>query len=123
MSWDKIRHFTPSEFDSRDAPGSGIQSMSIKFVQMLDECRALAGIPFTINSGYRTQAWNKAVKGQPNSAHTRGLAADISAVTGREKFLILEAAIKVGFRRIGIYKTFIHLDNDKSLPQEVVWGP
>ena len=35
---------------------------------------------------------------------------------------VVRAAVKVGFKRIGIGRSFIHLDNDPSLPQPVAWG-
>jgi hypothetical protein len=33
----------------------------------------------------------------------------------------VRAALECGIRRIGIGKTFVHLDNDASLPQGVMW--
>ena len=33
-----------------------------------------------------------------------------------------DAALKVGFKRIGVGKTFIHLDDDMTLPQNVIWN-
>ena len=115
-----MKHFLLSEFDSPDAPGSG-SNMDRWFLQMIDEARGAAGIPFVINSGYRTPAHNAAVGGKENSAHQRGRAADIEAKTGAEKFRIVQAAIQAGFRRIGIGKTFIHVDNDGTLPNPAIW--
>jgi hypothetical protein len=34
---------------------------------------------------------------------------------------LVEAAIKAGFRRIGIGKTFVHVGVSKQLPQDVIW--
>jgi len=43
-------HFEISEFDSPDEIGSG-QYMQSSTLQMLDDARSIAGIPFKINSG------------------------------------------------------------------------
>lgn len=80
----QLRHFDVSEFDSKDLPGSGV-NMKIKFLKMLDAAREEAGIPFRVNSGYRTAARNAAVGGVSNSAHLSGWAADIAAGTLERK--------------------------------------
>lgn len=105
------RYFKPKE----------IINLKHELVSMLDEARHLAQIPFKINSGYRTPDENKKAGGEPNSAHLRGLAADIACSNSASRYKIINAALKVGFTRIGIGKTYIHLDCDKSLPQGVVW--
>ena len=87
--------------------------------QRFNLTRSIAGIPMVVNSGYRCEKHNKAVGGSANSAHLRG-AGDIKATTSKEKFLIVNAAIKAGFHRIGIYQNFVHLDDDDSLPDHVI---
>jgi zinc D-Ala-D-Ala carboxypeptidase len=116
-----MRYFNISEFDSPDLPSSGL-NMDPQFLGLLDQMREDAGIPFKINSGYRTLAYNATLKeSTPNSAHTRGLAADIAAPTGRDKWLIVDAAVKSGIKRIGIGKTFVHIDMDGTLPSPTIW--
>jgi zinc D-Ala-D-Ala carboxypeptidase len=117
-----FRYFKLSEFDSPDAPGSGEKFMDRDFVALLDRIRHRAGIPFRILSGYRTPAHNAKVKGVVNSAHIKGMAADIRALTTEDKKKIASAAAKEGIKRIGWGSTFIHLDNDPTKPQNVVWG-
>ena len=71
------RNFNSDEFDSRDTKGTGML-MDKQFIGQLQKAREIAGIPFVINSGYRTREYNKFIGGVPNSAHTKGKAADIA---------------------------------------------
>lgn len=119
-NWEGIRYFKPSEFDSPDLRNSGI-GMNPAFVRKLDKLREACGIPLKINSGFRTLAHNKKVSGVEDSAHTRGRAADIAANASSTRHKILQAAFGLGFRRIGLGASFIHLDDDPTLPQDVVW--
>jgi len=96
-------------------------NMDLGFLAKLDEAREIAGIPFKINSAFRTPEHNAKVGGKDNSSHLKGLAVDISATDSRSRFIILGALIKVGFNRIGIAKTFIHVDDDKEKSGRVVW--
>ena len=50
----KLEYFKIREFDSPDEVGSG-DKMNTEFLEMLDCARSYAGIPFKINSGYRTK--------------------------------------------------------------------
>ena len=115
-----MKHFKSSEFDSPDTPGSG-QLMDADFLQLLDDAREIANIPFKINSGYRTTQHNMSVGGKVESSHLKGLAADISVKYSRNRFIILNALIAVGFSRIGIAKTFIHVDSDSTKDKNVYW--
>jgi uncharacterized protein YcbK (DUF882 family) len=83
--------------------------------------RHRAGIPFIINSGYRCIDHNEAVRGYPNSAHLRGLAADIRCMYSWQRFKIVSAAFDIGITRVGVYDTFIHIDVDSQLPANVMW--
>lgn len=121
MKWDEILYFKPVEFDSPDRPGSGSQ-MSLDFVRKLDKLREAVKMPLFIQSGYRTADHNGALKDSVDgSAHTTGHAADIAALSSGTKFKIVEAALRLGFRRIGIGRTFVHIDDDITKPQDVVW--
>lgn len=105
----KLRYFTLNEFDSPDNPGTG-KKMDGPFLQKLDAARVLVGVLLIINSGYRTKAYNKKVGGKADSAHLKGLAADIKAGDSLTRYLIISALTCVGFNRIGIGKTFVHVD-------------
>lgn len=113
-------HFKLAEFTCKC--GCGQTPMNHSTIEKLDKAREIAGIPFIITSGYRCEAHNRAVGGRSNSAHTRGWAADIKALTARERFIIMNAAIKAGFSRIGVANSFIHVDDDPTLVQQVVWN-
>ena len=113
-------HFSTYEFDFTSLPNSGV-NMEKSFLRMLDQARSIAGIPFTISSGFRSKEYNQSLidrgyKASKNSSHLVGKAADIKVRNGEERYIILNALIKAGFKRIGVAKGFIHCDND-SLDQ------
>ena len=120
-----LNYFSINEFDSPDLSNSGV-NMDSEFLQMLDVARGIAGIPFKISSGYRTDEYNQSLSARgysasPNSSHLRGEAADIVCKSSADRWTILTALQEAGFRRIGIAKTFIHVDNDSSKSEEVIW--
>ena len=115
-----MRYFTLDEFDSPDLPGSGA-FMDADFLEMLDEARHIAGVPFSINSGWRTESRNRAVNGSPASSLLRGFAADIRATSSNRRYTIIAALIQVGFTRIGVADSFVHVDNDPDKAQNVMW--
>ena len=119
------KYFDLREFRSPDAEHSG-SLMSHEFVSKLDKAREIAGIPFKINSGYRTREHNSHLiangyKASPNSSHMKGIAADISAKTSGQKYVILIALLAVGFNRFGIGDTYIHVDMDPDKPANMIW--
>lgn len=113
-----MRNFTLDEFS---CPCCGEVQMDYEQIEMLDEARELAGVPFKVNSGYRCKKHNENVGGSPNSSHPKGYATDIAVRDSESRFKILKALLEVGFTRIGVYKTFIHCDNDPDKPQGVCW--
>ena len=115
-----MRYFNYCEFDSPDELGSG-HNMDEDFLQMLDDAREFAGVPFKITSGYRTEAHNHAVGGSRSSSHMKGLAADIACGGSRQRMEIVTALLHVGFDRIGIGDGFIHVDADVEKDEAVLW--
>lgn len=115
-----LKYFKLEEFDSPDEPGSG-KKMDMKFLEKLDYARHNANIPFKINSGYRSKNWNQTVGGRFGSSHQYGVAADIKCIGSRDRALMIKALLDVGITRIGIAKTFLHVDVDKNKDQDVFW--
>jgi zinc D-Ala-D-Ala carboxypeptidase len=111
VSEEAMKHFKIKEFD---CPCCGKADMDSEFLQMIDHARRIAQIPFVINSGYRCDHHNGIVGGKPNSAHMTGNAADIKCLDDVSRYKIVSALIYAGFKRIGVYKTFIHADNKKT---------
>jgi zinc D-Ala-D-Ala carboxypeptidase len=105
------RHFTDAEI-------AGLQP---KLVEMLDNARDAAEVPFIITSGLRTAADNAAAGGVSDSAHLRGLAVDLRVTGDPDRFLIAKGLLGAGFTRIGLYFAHIHADCDDSLPPNVLW--
>ena len=115
-----MKYFTLKEFDCPTELGSG-SKMDKEFLELLDISRGIAGIPFTITSGYRTKQHNKDIGGVDSSSHLKGLAADLSVTDSRKRSIVLNALISAGFNRIGLAKTFIHVDLSKEKSQNVIW--
>ena len=116
----KFKYFTYEEFDSPDFVGSG-KLVSDELISMLDVARKKYGKSMAINSGYRTIEHNAEVGGKPESSHLKGLAADISCTNSTDRFLLEGILREVGFTRIGIGNSFIHVDIDKEKTQKLLW--
>lgn len=114
------KHFNESEF-RRCTPSCSMQDMQQSTMRQLDLARDIAGIPFVLNSAYRSKAW-EVKKGRPGtSSHTKGLAVDIRCNTDSNRYKIVTALLAAGFSRIGIGRTYIHADNDLNKTQRVIW--
>ena len=112
-------------FDSPDAPGSG-QCIDPQLFALLKQLRRKTGFPLFrwINSGVRTPYWNQKVGGVSNSAHLDRycMAVDIGVPNLRIRDQLVFAAKEIGFTRIGVANTFVHLDVDPTKKQGVAWG-
>jgi len=95
--------------------------MSQEILSMLDAARKIYGKPMRITSGFRTKNHNKKVGGVESSSHLKGLAADIACSESRNRFDMIRALLEVGFKRLGVAGTFIHVDIDKNKSQNVIW--
>lgn len=118
--WNTIKYFKYTEFDSPDEPGSGLK-MDYDFINLIDLIRYWSNVEFHVQSGFRTSERNLEIKGSLNSAHLRGLAADIFAQNNKIKHIILKSCFLFCIPRIGIYEKHIHIDVDLNLPHPIVW--
>ncbi len=121
----KYKYFKLSEFDSPDLKGSG-ENMKREFVLKLDEAREVAQTPFRITSGFRTKEHHldlgkRGYKTAKRSAHLEGYAADIACTDSKTRFIIIGSLLLVGFTRIGIGSTFIHVDSSPNKTPHRVW--
>lgn len=80
---------------------------------VLQPLRDACGHPLRVNSGYRSKALNKAIKGAANSQHTRGEAADIHE---DNPFTLAWLVLHIGlpFDQLILYDTFIHLSHKRN---------
>lgn len=117
------KYFQPREFECKC--GCGLNNMDPKLVALLDIIREHAGpppgTPLLITSGCRCRAHNKAEGGSPTSSHLTGHAVDIRAYSDATRFKIIASALLHGVNRIGIARTYIHLDNDPTKTPNVMW--
>ena len=102
-------NFKVREFACKD--GSDVIFISDGLVQVLQAIRSHFGKPVTINSAYRTPAYNKKVGGETYSQHQYGTAADIvvAGVSPAEVASYAETLL-IGTGGIGVYGTFTHID-------------
>lgn len=114
------RYFNESEFRAC-SPSCSLQDMDQRTMDLLDAARDRAGIPFVLNSAYRSEAYELSRGRSGNGAHTRGRAVDIRCTSSANRMKVVRALLEVGFPRIGIGTKFIHADNDDELSQQVIW--
>lgn len=102
-------NFKVKEFACND--GSDTVLISDELVDLLQKIRDHFGVAVTINSGYRTSAYNKKVGGATNSQHVKGTAADI-VVKGVDPLTVARYSeyLMPDSGGIGVYQTFTHVD-------------
>lgn len=107
------KHFLKSELACRCC---GEYGMTAEAEASIEATRVEFGYCMIINSAYRCKKHNAKVGGRPDSAHTKGLAIDVSILgpngipDNYKRGQLIAAAIKCGVKGIGIYASFIHLD-------------
>lgn len=125
MSDQVTKNFRRSEFACRR--GCGKDNINPELVELLQTMRDFIerehgkAIPFRITSGVRCPTCNAEVGGSKRSAHLDSDAADIAVTDAVSRYWVLLAAYRCGAKRVGVAKTFIHVDVSQQLPSEVTW--
>jgi zinc D-Ala-D-Ala carboxypeptidase len=112
----KFRYFSVDEFKCSH---TGENKIDEGFIEVLDVLRAVCGFPFQITSGFRSPTHPIEARKSKPGVHSEGIAADIAVTNGRQRAVIIENAIELGFNGIGVAKSFIHVDRRKG--PLVVW--
>lgn len=123
--WSNLKYFTPGEFKHPEKMGA-------EFMLWLDNLREVAGVPMVITSSYRSPAYNAAIGGAQDSAHSDEPcnAVDIGRRPRKDdpnwnytRYKIITAALRLGCTRIGIYKDgSLHLDRtEHERPSPRMW--
>ncbi|MCG8540811.1 MAG: D-Ala-D-Ala carboxypeptidase family metallohydrolase [Clostridia bacterium] len=110
------QNFHIKEFVCKEGKGEVLIAEGL--IEKLQALRNYLNRPIIITSGYRSPAYNKKIKGSPKSQHIHGRAVDIK-VPGVAAEDVGRASIKLGFKGIGIYDTFTHLDIRENLVNKV----
>lgn len=120
LSTMNLKYFKDEEF-KRATPACSLSDMNEEFMRHLDECREFAGIPFVINSAYRSVEYEKKKGRTGTSQHCKGLAVDLRCRTNAERFRLVNSLTYCGFRRIGIGSNFIHVDDGYPNSEPIIW--
>ena len=103
-------------------PACTWDDMHPEFLTKLERAREIAGVPFVINSAFRTVEHEQSRGRSGSSSHTTGRAVDIQAIDNRHRFHIIRGLYAAGFDRIGHHPTFIHVDDSPAHDKEVFFG-
>ena len=107
--------------------GCGFDDLSPVLWETLDRVRQIVDRPIVINSGCRCRRHNDAVGGSVNSSHLNGWAVDIRTPAGSGsgeddyRSRLVRALIHSGCNRIGIGKSFVHVDIDPIKSERRMW--
>lgn len=105
-------------------PKCDVSQMDAAFLDKLLLAQKAYGRKFKINCAYRSLAWEKSKGRNGRSSHCKGVAVDIGVSNHQQRLYIVAALLIMGFRRIGIAKTFIHVDDDESkVPSMWLYDP
>ena len=116
-------HFPDSELACKCGCGMLPQQA---FMDKIESLRVSLGFPLPVTSAARCPKHNANVSGTgPTGPHTTGRAIDLQ-VQGQRAYLVLSAALAMGFTGIGIAQKggtrFIHLDDLAGPTRPNVWS-
>ena len=118
----KRKKLTPNFYEDEFACkcGCGLNGINMELVKLLQKLREDFNSPMAVTSGLRCPEGNTQAQGSKNSSHLWGEAADIGITDGKMRYKFVEKAQK-HFKRIGIAKTFVHVDVDHMKTNPVIW--
>lgn len=99
---------------SKCIPQSDRYQLDSLLLSVLDEIEECTGRELHINSAFRSVNHEVQRGRKGDSAHTLGKAVDIYCYDNKQRYDIVKIALQKGINRIGIYKTFVHLDTATS---------
>ena len=118
------KYFLQDEFACKCGSCGGLEEMDEHFISKLFDLRERINRPMVITSGFRCSLHPQAFRpsGQ-SSTHHLGIAADIRATNGGERYQIVKHAIAMNFQGVGVAKSFVHVDlaSDLDYPRPVIW--
>lgn len=106
---------------STAVPKCDLSDLNPRFVETLILAQRMCGIPFTITSAYRSQAYERTKGRKGSSSHCKGLAVDVSTIDSHTRFKVLVGAVLAGVPRIGVGKRFLHLDIDETKSHPIIF--
>jgi len=112
------RYFTEKELS---CPHCGLNNITDELIDKLTEARDIYGKAIVINSGTRCQEHNATLGSKPTSSHTNGTAVDIRVTASSDRSKLLVVLLALGFSRIGIASSFLHVDLDENKAKNVIW--
>lgn len=120
----RSKYFSKKEIEC--SCGCNTDNASEILMNKADKVREILGRPLIATSVVRCKKYNNSKGYSSTSSHIADEvkeceAIDFKATTSRERFEIVSAMVEVGFTRIGIAKTFVHGDVDKSKVQDLIW--
>ena len=106
--------FKPQELACR---GTGELKINLKALSALEQARQDWGMPFVINSAYRSAIHNARIGGAVRSRHKYGDAFDLNLLNYNIDILYKHMK-KYEFNGFGFYKNFLHIDMGRTR----IWG-
>lgn len=101
-------------------PDRNDDAMNPSFLDKVRDLSYAVG-PLTINSQYRSPAWEYSRGRSGMSQHCKGLAVDIDCRNNSQRWIIILNAMRLRFHRILVYPTFIHLDDKAGCLNQLIW--
>lgn len=121
VDWSRYSNFSKEEFDCSHTDQN---KMRIVFMDKIQALRDQCGFPIVVTSGYRHQSHPVEAKKARAGEHSFGLAADVQ-VANHRRWDLINNAMRLGFTRIGVSNSFIHLGlatMNEGFPSPRLWG-